>query len=96
MAITKNHPIDTSLKKAIDYICNPHKTDEEIYIYSFGCSPATADIEFMWTQNNENASRPTAESHLARHFIQSFDPGETTPEVAHEIGKKLAEEVFGK
>ena len=68
----------------------------EIYIYSFGCSPATADIEFMWTQNNENASRPTAESHLARHFIQSFDPGETTPEVAHEIGKRLAEEVFGK
>ena len=96
MAITKNHPIDTSLKKAIDYICNPHKTDEEIYIYSYGCSPATADIEFMWTQNNENASRPTAESHLARHFIQSFDPGETTPEVAHEIGKRLAEEVFGK
>ena len=96
MAITKNHPIDTSLKKAIDYICNPHKTDEEIYIYSYGCSPATADIEFMWTQNNENASIPTAESHLARHFIQSFDPGETTPEVAHEIGKRLAEEVFGK
>ena len=96
MAITKNHPIDTSLKKAIDYICNPHKTDEEIYIYSYGCSPATADIEFMWTQNNENASRPTVESHLARHFIQSFDPGETTAEVAHEIGKRLAEEVFGK
>ena len=96
MAITKNHPIDTSLKKAIDYICNPHKTDEEIYIYSYGCSPATADIEFMWTQNNENASRPTEDSHLARHFIQSFDPGETTPEVAYEIGKRLAEEVFGK
>lgn len=96
MAITKNHPIDASLKKAIDYICSPHKTDEEIYIYSYGCSPTTADIEFMWTQNNENASRPTSDSHLARHFIQSFDPGETTPDVAHEIGKRLAEEVFGK
>lgn len=96
MAITKNHPIDASLKKAIDYICSPHKTDEDIYVYSYGCSPATADIEFMWTQNNENASKPTEDSHLARHFIQSFDPGETTPDVAHEIGKRLAEEVFGK
>ena len=32
MAVTKIHPIKTTLKKAIDYICNGDKTDDEIYV----------------------------------------------------------------
>ena len=32
MAVTKIHPIKTTLKKAIDYICNENKTDNEIYV----------------------------------------------------------------
>lgn len=31
-------------------------------------------------------------SNLAHHLIQAFDPGEVTPEQAHEIGKRLADE----
>ena len=27
MAVTKTHPIKSTLKAAIDYICNPDKTD---------------------------------------------------------------------
>ena len=27
MAVTKTHPIKSTLKAAIDYICNPEKTD---------------------------------------------------------------------
>ena len=30
-----------------------------------------------------------------KHYIQSFKPGETTPEQAHEIGKQWAKENFG-
>lgn len=92
MAITKNHSIVTTLKKSIDYICDPTKTDEELLIYSYGCSPKTADIEFEWTQ--ENAREKTPDSKLARHLIQSFEPGETNAAQAHEIGKRLAEEVL--
>jgi hypothetical protein len=33
-------------------------------------------------------------NNLAHHLIQSFEPGETTPEQAHEIGKRLADEVL--
>lgn len=33
---------------------------------------------------------------MAFHGFQSFAPGECTPEAAHEIGVKLAEEVWGK
>ena len=93
MAVTKNHPINSTLKKAIRYICNPEKTDGTLLIDSYGCTPETADIEFEWTR--KKAKDNSKESHLARHFIQSFLPGETTPEQAHEIGKKLADEILG-
>ena len=33
-------------------------------------------------------------NNLAHHLIQSFAPGETTPEQAHEIGRQLADEVL--
>ncbi len=91
MAYTKTNPITTTLRKAIDYILNPDKTDNELLVSSFACSPATADIEFDFTRKL-SSNRGT---YLARHLIQSFAPGETTPEQAHEIGMKLAEEVLG-
>lgn len=91
MAITKNHPINATLKKAVDYICNPAKTDGTLLVYSYGCAPETADIEFEWTREKAREPGP----HLARHLIQAFKPGETTPEQAHEIGKQLADEVLG-
>ena len=91
MAITKNHPINSTLKKAIEYICNPDKTDGTLLIDSYGCTPETADIEFAWT--HKKAAEKT--THLARHLIQSFAPGETTPQQAHEIGKRLADEILG-
>ena len=91
MAITKTHPIKSTLRKALDYILNSEKTDETLLVSSFACSPETADIEFEWTREQSN-ERGT---HLARHLIQSFKPGEATPEQAHEIGMKLAEEILG-
>lgn len=91
MAITKTHPIKSTLKLAIDYILNPEKTDGKILVSSFGCAPETADLEFEWTQKLS----PQRGTHLARHLIQSFEPGETTPEQAHEVGKRLADEILG-
>ena len=91
MAITTNHPINSTLKKAIAYICNPEKTDNELLISSFACTPATADLEFAMT--NDLAYREG--NHLARHIIQAFAPGETTPQEAHEIGMKFAEQILG-
>jgi len=46
MAVTKIHPIKSTLKKAMDYIENPAKTDEKMLVSSFACSYETADIEF--------------------------------------------------
>ncbi len=52
MAVTKNHPINSTLK-AIRYICNPEKTDGTLLIDSYGCTPETADIEFEWTRKGK-------------------------------------------
>ena len=90
MAVTKIHPIKSTLKKALDYIENPVKTDEKILVSSFACSYETADIEFelLLSQAMQKGNN------LAHHLIQSFAPGETTPEQAHEIGRQLADEVL--
>lgn len=91
MAITKIHPIKTTLNKAIAYICNPEKTDERLLISSYGCSAETADIEYSFTCRHAIDKG----DNLGHHLIQAFDPGETTPEQAHEIGMQLAKETLG-
>ena len=90
MAITKIHPIKSTLNLAIDYITSDDKTDKQILISSDGCSPATAHLQFMNTRET-NDTRGTV---LARHLIQSFVPGEVSPDKAHEIGIALAKEVL--
>lgn len=91
MAVTKTHPIKSTLKKALDYICNPAKTDGKLLVSSFGCAAETADIEFTWTRKHSIDKG----INLGRHLIQAFEPGESTPEQAHEIGMQLAKEVLG-
>lgn len=91
MAVTKIHPVKTTLKKAVDYICNPQKTDEKFLVSSFGCSYETADIEFSFTLSQ---ARDKGDN-LAHHLIQSFAPGEVSYEEAHRIGKELADKVLG-
>ena len=89
MAVTKIKPIKSTLSKALDYIQNPEKTDGKMLVSSFGCSYETADIEFEYTLSQTLDKG----SNLAHHLMQSFEPGEATPEQAHEIGRQLADAV---
>ncbi len=91
MAVTKTHPIKSTLKAAIDYICNPVKTDGKLLVSAYGCTAETADIEFEWTRRRAIDKG----TNLGRHLIQAFEPGEVTPEEAHEIGMQLAKEILG-
>ncbi|MGL5440742.1 MAG: relaxase/mobilization nuclease domain-containing protein [Filifactoraceae bacterium] len=90
MAITKIHPIKSTLNLAIDYITRSDKTDEEVLISSKFCHPTSAHLSFRDTKNASN-TRGTV---LARHLIQSFLPGEATPEKAHEIGLELCQKML--
>lgn len=89
MAVTKIKPIKSTLKKALEYIQNPDKTDDKMLVSSFGCSYETADIEFAFTLSQALDKG----NNLAHHLIQSFEPGEVSFEKAHEIGKQLADAV---
>ena len=50
MAITKIHPITTTLTKALNYIQNPKKTDGTLLVDGYGCVPETAYQQFMRTK----------------------------------------------
>lgn len=91
MAVTKTHPIKSTLKAAIAYICNPDKTDGSLLVSAYGCAAETADIEFAWTRRH-SIDKGT---NLGRHLIQAFEPGEVSPEEAHAIGMQLASEILG-
>ena len=95
MAVTKIKAIRGTLSKAIAYILNPEKTDEKLLVSSYGCASETAAREFEWTRKLAEQKGMNPVRIIARHVIQSFEIGDVTPELAHEIGKQFADEILG-
>ncbi len=92
MATSKIKVIKSTLRKAIDYIVNPEKTDGGRLVHSHGCSVETADqeMELMAKQGTGRGER------LAYHLIQSFSPDDDiTPEKALQLGIEYAQKVTG-
>ena len=54
----------------------PDKTENCLYVSSEHCVPETAAIEFQFYLDKARAGGNT----IGRHLIQSFKPGEVTPE----------------
>ena len=90
MAITKIHPIKSTLNLAISYIVNGEKTDEQILVSTHKCHQETAHTQFLRTRENAG----TKGTVLARHLIQSFLPGEVNPKTAHQIGLELCRKIL--
>ena len=95
MAVTKIKAIRGTLSKALAYIMNPEKTDDKMLVSSYGCATETAAQEFEWTRKIAEQQGMNPVKIIARHVIQSFDVGEVSPELAHEIGKQFADEILG-
>ena len=91
MSITRIHAIKATVKRSIDYICNPAKTDGETLITAFGTTVEYAPAMFANALKKTDPSDPN----LAYHLIQSFAPGAVGAKEAHEIGKELAERLLG-
>lgn len=91
MSITRIHAIKATVKRSIDYICNPSKTDGETLITTFGTTVEYAPAMFADALKKTDPSDPN----LAYHLIQSFAPGEVGAKEAHEIGIELAERLLG-
>lgn len=90
MAVTKIHPIKSTLRQALSYILEGNKTREGLLVSSFACSPETADLEFGFTLSHCMEKG----NNLAFHLMQSFKPGETDAKTAHQIGDELAIELL--
>lgn len=92
MATSKIKAIEKTLRKAIDYIINPDKTDGGQLVYSHGCSVGTADLEMNLTakQGTKRGDR------IAYHLMQAFSPDDDiTPEKALQLGIEFAQKVTG-
>ena len=81
----------TNLSAVIDYAINKDKTEQELYVSGINCSPETVYEEMNMTKKRFNKTKGI----LAFHGYQSFKENEVTPELAHEVGLKLANEMWG-
>lgn len=100
MAYTKIHSIKTTLTKALDYIENPEKTEDQLLVSGYNVDPLSASVEFAITRAmakntlGDRGKKKDGEN-LAYHLIQSFSPWDNvTPEQAHELGRRLANELL--
>ncbi|WP_352416762.1 relaxase/mobilization nuclease domain-containing protein [Oscillibacter ruminantium] len=83
----------TSLEAAIDYALNREKTERTCYETAVNCDWETVYADMMDTKR-----RWSKESRVRKgyHVIQSFPPGEVTPEEAHAVGVEFAQRLFGE
>ena len=80
-----------SIRQVMTYATNPDKTEKQFYTTGINCEvkDAVKQMQLVKTiYGKENGI-------LAFHAYQSFNKGEVTPEIAHEIGVKLANEMWG-
>lgn len=79
-----------AMRDVMDYAMNDAKTEKQFYVTSIHCDLRDARTEMALLKRRHNKE----DGILAFHGYQSFKPGEVTPDVAHEIGVKLAEELW--
>ena len=88
------------LSDVIRYAVNSRKTQKadnedctvvHRFVSGINCSPSTARDEMLAVKKRFGKENGT----VAYHGYQSFAPGEATPEMAHEIGMKLAAHLWG-
>ena len=73
------------------YIQNPQKTADGSFVTAINCLKQTALRQMILVKQRYGKE----DKYIAWHGYQSFQPGEVTPEVCHEIGVKLANEMWG-
>lgn len=85
-----------ALKGRLDYDQKKEKTADGFYVSSYMCSPETAAEEFeaakLLYEMSTGRSLPGERDIIAYRILQSFAPGEITPEDANKLGYELAME----
>ena len=102
MAVLKIHVVRARLDKRINYVMNPEKTAckgfhsffgiKDTLTSGFTCACDEAYQQMMETKQHEKKTDKV----LGYHYIQSFKPGEVTPEEAHQVGCEFIERCFAE
>ena len=74
------------------YIQNPQKTEDGSFVTAINCLKQTALRQMILTKQRYGKE----DKYITCHGYQSFKPGEVTPKRCHEIGVKLAREMWGE
>ena len=82
----------TSLSDAIDYALNRDKTERSVFETGINCDTETAYQDMMATKRRWGKADRIRQGY---HIIQSFVPGEVTPEEAHAVGVEFAQQLLG-
>ena len=91
MATTSLWKFSSRLKGLLDYVSNNEKTNNKEFVSGINCLPNIAYQDMMNTKKQFFKT----DGIECFHGYQSFVSGEVTPEIAHEIGIKLAEKLCG-
>lgn len=78
------------LQNLLGYTVRDDKTEKQFYVTGINCDPASACKQMLQTKLQFQKTGGI----LAFHGYQSFAPGEATPGTAHNIGVKLAQELW--
>lgn len=81
---------EKTIEKTFDYISNDEKTDGKKYATYLNCD-AFQPYKFM---NTTKKMFDDTKSIVAYHGYQSFKIGEVTADIAHEIGVRMAQELY--
>lgn len=89
-----NKFMETQLKAlhdVMEYASDEYKTEKSLFVSGVNVTPDTAIQKMQQTKIRFGKT----DGIIAFHAVQSFKPGEVTPEIAHSIGVKLAKEMWG-
>lgn len=81
------------LAAAIDYALNRDKTEQDFFETGINCDIKDAWRDMLSTKRRWGKARRKRQGY---HIIQSFAPGEVTPEEAHAVGVEFAQRLFGE
>lgn len=79
------------LHNALNYTADDLKTEEKYFVSGINCKYENAFKRMTETKIEYDKTGGI----LGFHIIQSFAPGEGTPETIHELGKEFAQRAFG-
>ena len=72
MAITKIHPIKSTLNLAIEYIVNGDKTDDQILVSTHKCHESTAHTQFLRTRGNAGTKGTVLDGDYEPQLIKKY------------------------